>query len=211
MNSTTASSCCICLNEYDAQESPFELSCGHRLHSSCMLRFCLSRAEEPRCPYCRAPVRLGRQGDDEDDFPTEDESAEESSAASLGELPQWQQLSWGRHPPRGHALRVRREVVRRMLQRARNKHAPAVLKRCADEHRRLAGALLSAKKDEAKYKGGRAGKTVKETLARLRDKRSATLRAEQRLGAHLKRVLNRCQGSHAVVEYLRAHPLAEVA
>ena len=203
MNSTTAESCCICLSEYAPHENPFELPCGHRVHSGCMLRLCLSHGNNPRCPYCRALVR-----GNEDELETEDESDMSSEASQ--ELPQWRRLTWFA-PASSRSTWIRRQVMKRHFQRARNKRAPAVLKRCAEEHRRLSGDLLAARQDEAAYRSGRPQKTVKETLARLSQKTTAVRKAEARIEAHSRRAWQRCTGSSAVCGYLSMHPLAEVA
>ncbi len=100
--------------------------------------------------------------------------------------------------------------MKKLFQRARNKLAPAVLKRCAEEHKRLSEDLVAARKDEIKYKSGRSQKTVKETLAGLKQKRTATQKAELRVEGHLKRAWQRCVNSNAVCDYFRAHPLAQV-
>ena len=205
MNSTTILTCCICLSEYAPHESPFELSCGHRVHSGCMLRLCLSHGDDARCPYCRAQVSTGA----DEDSDTEDESIDTSSEDLQEMLPQWRRLTWFR-PASRNTLRVRGQVMKRLFQRARNKLAPAVLKRCAEEHKRLNESLLTAKKEEAKYKSGRSQKTVKGTLAELKQRETAIRKAEHRVEVHLKRAWLRCTNSSAVIDYLKVHPLAEV-
>jgi hypothetical protein len=47
-------SCCICLGPYQKSESVSHLSCGHFLHTRCLLSLPQIGANVELCPLCRA-------------------------------------------------------------------------------------------------------------------------------------------------------------
>lgn len=217
MNSTTTLTCCICLSEYATSESPFELSCGHCVHAGCMLRLCLNRGEEARCPYCRAQVHIQTSHsmnipteEESTNVPTEDESVDSSSDGSeVEEMPQWQRLAFGRHTTM-HMLRIRKQVMKKLFQKGRNKGAPLLLKRCSEEQKRLTDALLAATREVAKYKTSGSRKPVREALFGLKEREAAVEKAARRISVHSRKALMRCVGNRSVRDYLRQHPLVEV-
>lgn len=45
--------CCICLEEFQAEQGTVDLPCSHKYHSNCLLQWL---THHPHCPYCRTPV-----------------------------------------------------------------------------------------------------------------------------------------------------------
>ena len=212
MNST-ATTCCICLSEYGVDESPFALSCGHHVHSDCMLRMCLNGPTSARCPYCRAS--LGSATTDLDDFEESEESSEEeeTEVAAGPQLPQWMRIGWVSPMPGRTNFRwqrIQQGVVKKLLSRATNRGAPDILKRCSEGLKRLKADLAAARADAKVCKGGRSRKTVKETLRLLKRKDVLIQKLERRALAHMKKTLVKCQKSQNVVNYFWLHPIADV-
>lgn len=213
-NSTTAT-CCICLSEYGENETPFQLACGHRVHSDCMLRLCLCSRDSARCPYCRASLAT-RLLESEDDFEGLSDSGSESEEnepdANIEEgpeLPQWMALIWTPFAT-GILLRRQEGVVKNLLKRAGSKRAPDVLKRCSEKQKQLQKDLVEARALVKKMKRGRACQTVQQTLRLLKRQENGVRTAERRLHAHKREVLHKCQKSQTTVNYLWLHPLADV-
>jgi len=218
--SSTATTCCICLTEYGVDESPFALSCGHHVHSDCMLRMCLNGPTPARCPYCRASLGSAATDldnlDDLDDFEESEESSEEeeTEVAAGPQIPQWMRVQWvSPMPGRPTSLRLQRiqqDVVKKLLSRANNRGAPDILKRCSEGLKRLKADLAAARADAKVCKSGRSRKTVKETLRLLKRKDALVQKLERRVLAHMRNTLVKCQKSQNVVNYFWLHPIADV-
>ena len=209
---TTAGTCCICLTEYSENDTPFDLSCGHCVHSDCMLRLCLNGGASVRCPYCRASLVVDDEdsGESDDDFESDVVIGESVPHIEEGPLlPQWMRVQW-QLLATGRSLRVQEGVVKKLLNRASSKRAPDILKRCANEQKVLQKDLVQARVVVKQSKRGKPCKTVRETLRLLKHKEDQVHKAERRLHAHKKNVLLRCQKSQNVVNYLWFHPLGEV-
>ncbi|KAG5152887.1 hypothetical protein JHK84_029359 [Glycine max] len=46
--------CAVCLEDLGLEQQVMNLSCSHKYHSACLLRWL---ASHPHCPYCRTPVQ----------------------------------------------------------------------------------------------------------------------------------------------------------
>ena len=211
----TLETCCICLAAYMAEDAPFVLSCGHGVHSHCMLRLCLTDGGRHRCPYCRAPAARTT-----DEAPTDLDSVDSDSEAdseSDDELtpppqpaPQWLSLTFWPQA-QGQVKRRQEAIVKRVLQKARCKDAPRVLKSCAASYAAALQRRAAQRESHRRLKSSRAKGTVVEVLSALRKSHRATHACERKLGAQLYRCLQRCRNSAACREFLARHPPARVA
>jgi len=216
MNSTVTT-CCICLAEYEASETPFALSCGHRVHSECMLRLCLNgESSSARCPYCRAS--LGSPSADFEDLEDSGDSEEsddddETEAESGPQLPQWMRLQWAAPTP-GRFVnlrlqRIQQGVVKKLLKRANNKGAPDILKRCAEGLKRLQSNLAAARAEAKLSKNARTRRTVADTLRLLKRKEAHIRCLERRTLSYMRQTLLKLQKSQNVVNYFWLHPISD--
>jgi len=204
MNST-AGMCCICLTEYGENEIPFELSCGHQIHSECMLRLCLNDMSSVRCPYCRASLNNENSASEDSNDSDADTEIVEVVAPPM---PQWMRLRW-QPLATGRSMQIQECVVKKLLSRASSKRAPDVLKRCYIEQKQLKKNLESARARVKQCKRGKSCRTVRETLQLLKKIENLVLIAERRLRAHMKAVLTRCQRSQNVVNYFWLYPISD--
>ena len=224
-NSTTAATCCICLCEYGPGEAPpFELDCGHRVHSNCMLRMCFSGGRVVRCPYCRAPLmRAGSaddSGDEEEDETVDDVTAEDSdepmqtppgAARFRRRQPRlsspWTEVAWCDDAVGGHRL-LQEALVKSLFARAGSVRAPAVLKSCAARHLSLVRELAALRLASRVLKQSQAQGSINEAAAALRSQEAHVRVAERKIRSHKRSSLLRCQRSTTVVSYFQRHPLS---
>lgn len=205
--------CCICQIEYGASnQERFTLSCGHHIHASCMLRYCLRTSDE-RCPICRqAPQRSLRRTQPSGgvieipDTDSETETTNEGSS-SLDDEPQWLLVPC---TARDEAeTRLQKAIVKKLLRRATSNRAPKTLKLCLEKHLSLRNDMAVQKK-ALKHLKSRKTKSVEEALGLHQLLAQRAARASRMYETHFREVLRRCQASKTVRDYFTIHPLAEV-
>jgi len=211
MANTTEETCCICLTEYSDHDARFTLACGHHVHSDCMLRVCLTRTGDVRCPYCRAQLSIGSRAETTEE--TEVETESEDGISGVIEEPgssQWTSLEWT-DLASSRRSKLQETIVRRMFGRARCIRAPGVLKRCSEKYRDLLREVADLRSSSNQFKQSKARGTVKEVLVQVQRYQKKLLALDKKIKTHLKSSLRRCQGSVSVVEYFQRYPLAHVA
>ena len=208
--------CCICLVGYGEERGRYCLPCGHHIHATCMLDYCL-RSHQSRCPICRRSHR--EEGEDSDDgVSTESPSFEDEEDVNSDsndslpddegedELPFWLRLRWDRYAsPR--RMKMQKRVARRLLQRACSARAPAVLKRCLDKHRSLYAEVVRSRALLATFAGKKSKLSIGETLRHHRVLKGSVVKARCKHERHLAEVLKRCQSSSTVRDYFALYPL----
>ena len=218
MDEPTEDSCCICLGSYDPTGSDrFTLSCGHHIHSSCMLRYCLGTASR-RCPLCRRSPRPWNESPDEmpisdQDIEEIEESSDEDASGSDDEgdsdQPQWLQLRWcSQTSPR--YMRIQKGVVAALLRRAKSARAPAVLKRCLDRHRALLEEVVKRRREFKQSASKMSRVTVQQAVELHRRLSSELKKATRTYQRHHGMVLKKCQSSSTIRDYLCLYPLQEI-
>lgn len=207
--------CCICLANYSEPQGRYYLPCGHHIHATCMLDYCL-RSHQCRCPICRRSQR--EEHDDDDSATTESPSFEDEDGASSDseaslsddegedELPFWLRLRWDRlASPR--RMKTQKRVVRRLLQRACSARAPAVLKRCLEKHRSLYAAVGRSRALLTTFAGKKSKLSARDVVQQISRLRQGIAKAKQKHERHLAVVLKRCQRSSTVRDYFALYPL----
>lgn len=205
--------CCICQSEYGASnQERFTLSCGHHIHASCMLRYCLRTSDE-RCPICRqAPQRSLRRTQPSGgvieipDTESEDETSYEESS-SFDDEPQW--LSIPCTARDAAETRLQKAIVRKLLRRAKSNRAPKTLKLCLEKHLSLRNDVVGQREALKRLKSRRV-KSVEEALGLHQLLAQRVMKASRTYETHFREVLRRCQASKTVRDYFTIHPLTEV-
>lgn len=208
--------CCICLAGYSEERGRYYLPCGHHIHATCMLDYCL-RSHQRRCPICRRSQR--EEDDDGDDSASTESPAFEDEEGAMSdsddslpddegedELPFWLRLRWDRHAsPR--RMRAQKAVVRRILQRARSTRAPAVLKRCLEQHRSLYAQVVQSRTLLDTFAGKKSKLSARDVVQQTSRLRQGVAKAKQKHEHNLAVVLKRCQRSSTARDYFALHPL----
>ena len=201
MAGATSEACCICLMDYEPPEQPFTLSCGHAVHSHCMLRLCLTSAGSHRCPYCRNVLR-----DSTTETTSTDSDSEDIPVPQLAPVAgaQWLRLTWSRH---AHGPRRRQQelVAKRVLEKGRRRDAPWTLRRYAAAHAELRKRSVEQTRTHAKLKVSRAKGTMSEVLVALRKSSQATEKLRQQISRQLEQSLLRIRADLACREFLNLH------
>lgn len=204
--------CCICQSEYRAtNQERFTLSCGHHIHASCMLRYCLRTSDE-RCPICRqAPQRSLRRTEPSGgviEIPDTDSDTETTydSSSSLDAEPQW--LSVPCTVRDAEETRLQKAIVKKLLRRAKSNRAPKTLKLCLEKHLSLRNDVVR-QREALKQLKSRKTKSVEEALGLHQLIAQRVTRASKTYESHFREVLRRCQASKTVRDYFTIHPLAE--
>lgn len=210
MAGDTAQQCCICLTPYGQDEPPYRLTCGHFVHSACMLAGCLVSVDDHKCPYCRAVVGARRHGaadDDDGDIFEDDEGSEISEGeVALAELmPQWRRVNCG---PWLHSSERRRlqGVAQRLLERSQNKGAPPALRRYGDSVKAAAAELATERAKRRHFHARQLRQTAAAVVAADAALGGAVRRAQQRLFAARRALVLRCRKSRTCWRYLAEHP-----
>lgn len=208
--------CCICLAGYSEERGRYYLPCGHHIHATCMLDYCL-RSHQRRCPICRRSQR--EEGEDSDDGAStespsfeDEEDANSASDDSLpddegeDEFPFWLRLRWDRYAsPR--RMKMQKRVARRLLQRACSARAPAVLKRCLDKHRSLYAEVVQRRALLATFAAKKSKLSARDVVQQTSRLRQGVAKAKQKHEHNLAVVLKRCQRSSTVRHYFALYPL----
>ena len=212
MTGVTSDTCCICLEPYDAIAVPYSLACGHLVHAKCMLEVCLHSLER-KCPYCRSELRVETGETTDDAFEDAEVAEAPPPAEASADLPQWRSTTH-LEVPVSWVIERQRRVAQKLLSKARNKHAPKIMKSCLEKEKLLRTALEKARGDrrefEVSFVRGKVS-AVCEVIARQRSNLAAQIcKVERRLATHTRRTLRVCQRSRACIRYLEEHPLKTV-
>lgn len=224
-------SCCICLGSYDLVGSDrFVLSCGHHIHSSCMLRYCLGTSSR-RCPLCRRSPRPWGESSAETSAPGPDTEAleygplEETDNETEGEIegetegsddgsesdqPQWLRLTWCAQAS-SQSMRIQKGVVALLLRRAKSARAPAVLKRCLQRHRALKGEVVKRRRELKQSASSTTRSSIQRAVELHRRLSSEVKKAIRTYQRHHELVLKRCQASSTIRDYFCLYPLQEIS